>query len=165
MTTGYYHQQPVLLLYGYLSEEQYAHVTQLNHENILKCLGFAPSRQQLVFESARHGTLPTVAGYNQFNIVAIVNMLRDISSGIRLLHAHNFVHRNLNSYNILVGNDFTPKIAKYLSDDFRPDYRRSALKVLDNKPFTPACLQFWHPHVGNFPNILSSRFRTVPWIF
>jgi serine/threonine protein kinase len=138
MTTGYYHQQPVLLQYGYLSDEQYAHVTQLDHENILKCIGFAPSRQQLVFEHAPHGTLPTVVGYHRFDIVAIVKILRDISSGMRLLHAHSFVHRNLTSYNIFVGSDFTPKIAKYLSNDFRPDYRRSALEVWENQPYTPA---------------------------
>ena len=55
MTRGYYHERPVLLQYGYLSDEQYAHITQLDHNNILKIIGYAPSRQQLVFEYAEHG--------------------------------------------------------------------------------------------------------------
>ena len=77
-------------------------------------------------------------GYHRFDIVTIVKMLRDIASAMRHLHAHAFVHRNLTSYNVFVGADFTPKIAKYLANDFRPDYRRSALEVWENKPYTPA---------------------------
>jgi len=138
MTRGYYHERPVLLQYGYLTEEQFQMVTQLEHQNVLKCLGFAPSRQQLVFEYAEHGTLPALMGYHRLDIVTVTRMLRDIASAISFLHANSYIHRQLTTYNVFVsGASYTPKVAKYLtSSDLRPDLRRSAPEVWEGAPFT-----------------------------
>ena len=138
MTRGYYHERPVLLQYGYLTEDQFQVVHQLDHQNVLKCLGFAPSRQQLVFEYAEHGTLPALMGYHRLDIVTVTRILRDIASAINFLHSNSYIHRQLTTYNVFVsGASYTPKVAKYLtSSDLRPDLRRSAPEVWDNQPFT-----------------------------
>ena len=150
MTRGYYHERPVLLQYGYLTEEQFSMVTQLDHQNVLKCLGFAPSRQQLVFEYAEHGTLPALMGYHRLDIVTVTRILRDIASAVNFLHSHAYIHRQLTTYNIFVsGAAYTPKVAKYLtSNDLRPDLRRSAPEIWENKPFTA------HSDVWSFGTIM-----------
>ena len=138
MVKGWYHERPVLLQYGYLSDDQFQVVSNLDHENILKCIGFAPSRQQLVFEYAEH-TLPALIGYHRFDIVTITKMIRDIAFGMRFLHSQSYVHRNLTSYNILMAPQSTcPKIAKYLNSDGHVDLRRSAPEVWERQNVSSA---------------------------
>lgn len=140
MTRGYYHERPVLLQYGYLTDEQFSLLSRLEHSNVLKCIGFAPSRQQLVFEYADQGTLPALMAHSRLDIVTVTRILRDISGGLCYLHSQQFLHRQLTSYNVFInGVSYEPKLAKYLSsNDVRPDYRRSAPEIWEFPEYSSA---------------------------
>ena len=71
MTRGYYHERSVLLQYDYLTDEQFNLLSRLELSNVSKCIGFAPSRQQLVFKYADPGTLPALMAHNRLDIVTV----------------------------------------------------------------------------------------------
>ncbi|KAM3926961.1 interleukin-1 receptor-associated kinase 4 [Leptodactylus fuscus] len=94
-------------------------MAQCHHENIVKLLGFSSDGDNycLVYTYMSNGSLldrlaclnstPPLSWSRRCNIVL------GTANGIKYLHENNHVHRDIKSANILLDDDFTPKISDF----------------------------------------------------
>ena len=98
--------------------EECANCSKLLHPNIVQFLGiYYPSEDAklpwLVMEKM-HCSLSQFLNQHQPNIISFsvkFSLLMGVSLGLQYLHAHNVIHRDLSSNNILLSKYFTAKIA------------------------------------------------------
>lgn len=90
---------------------------RLNHPNVVKVLGYSkiPSQSlRMIMEFASKGSLrdflkrgPLLSLPRKFSLA------KEILSGLAYLHSKRFLHRDVESGNILLGGDFTAKICDF----------------------------------------------------
>lgn len=92
-------------------------MAQFHHENIICLEGVVTQSNPLMIitEYMDNGSLDTFLRLNSWrlNIYDLINMLRDIASGMKYLSEMNFVHRDLAARNILVNKDLKCKVADF----------------------------------------------------
>lgn len=91
---------------------------KLNHPNIVKMFGYFDDEHcyYLILEYCRYGDLYEFLKHFPNNIVPEYQariLAQQIFQGIKVMHENNIVHRDLKLENILIADDYTPKIADF----------------------------------------------------
>lgn len=92
---------------------------RLSHPNIVQLYGVCSTRVPLytVLEFVKHGSLSEYL-HNEgstLQFTHLINIARQVASGMAHLEEHNYVHRDLSAKNILVGDKLTCKVANFES--------------------------------------------------
>ncbi|KAG9490233.1 hypothetical protein GDO78_005883 [Eleutherodactylus coqui] len=100
-------------------EQEIKTMVQCHHENIVRLLGFCSDGDGycLVYTYMSHGSLlDRLACLNStapLSWTRRCNIVLGTARGIQYLHENNHVHRDIKSANILLDDNFTPKISDF----------------------------------------------------
>ena len=126
-------------------------VQKIHHSNVIVLKGFNLNvygngkNVLIVFEYAQYGELFDLLKYsNCFSVGLSFHCFRQIVSAIVACHGMNIVHRDLKPQNILVGKNFTIKVA-----DFGLSKTLNENKNLKNKKYTVGTPGYMAPELVN----------------
>jgi serine/threonine protein kinase len=105
---------------------------QLNHPNIIRYLGINQDGDclNILLELISGGTLQTaIKKHGPFDEVLIKHYTHQICLGLKYLHDHDIVHRDIKSANILLGTHGSAKLADF----------GTAIRLLDHKTTKELC--------------------------
>ncbi|CAO2044312.1 unnamed protein product [Urochloa humidicola] len=105
-------------------QAEIAVLTKVRHRNLVSILGYAieGNERLLVYEFMPNGALSRhLFGWKQFGLEPLswkkrLNIALDVARGMEYLHNlghHRFIHRDLKSANILLGDDFRAKVSDF----------------------------------------------------
>ncbi|XP_066344941.1 receptor protein kinase TMK1-like [Miscanthus floridulus] len=105
-------------------QAEIAVLTKVRHRNLVSILGYAieGNERLLVYEYMPNGALSKhLFHWKQFELEPLswkkrLNIALDVARGMEYLHNlghHRFIHRDLKSANILLGDDFRAKVADF----------------------------------------------------
>jgi Leucine-rich repeat (LRR) protein len=105
-------------------QAEIAVLTKVRHRNLVSILGYSTEgiERLLVYEFMPNGALSKhLFHWKQFELEPLswkkrLNIALDVSRGMEYLHNlghHRFIHRDLKSANILLGDDFRAKVADF----------------------------------------------------
>ena len=108
-------------------EKEIKFMSRLKDDNVIRLLGICTTGTPFIMmEYMENGDLNNylqkfkfthetgrLPAKNEINLIALVYMSFQIASGMKYLSSHKFVHRDLAARNILVGVDYTVKIADF----------------------------------------------------
>ncbi|CAL5029162.1 unnamed protein product [Urochloa decumbens] len=105
-------------------QAEIAVLTKVRHRNLVSILGYAieGNERLLVYEYMPNGALSRhLFGWRQFGLEPLslkkrLNIALDVARGMEYLHNlghHRFIHRDLKSANILLGDDFRAKVSDF----------------------------------------------------
>lgn len=105
-------------------QAEIAVLTKVRHRNLVSILGYAieGNERLLVYEYMPNGALSKhLFHWKQFGLEPLswkkrLNIALDVARGMEYLHNlghHRFIHRDLKSANILLGDDFRAKVADF----------------------------------------------------
>ncbi|CAN6236727.1 unnamed protein product [Urochloa humidicola] len=105
-------------------QAEIAVLTKVRHRNLVSILGYAieGNERLLVYEYMPNGALSRhLFGWKQFGLEPLslkkrLNIALDVARGMEYLHNlghHRFIHRDLKSANILLGDDFRAKVSDF----------------------------------------------------
>ncbi|KAH3732465.1 TKL/DRK protein kinase [Pelomyxa schiedti] len=92
-------------------------MSEMTHPNIVKCLGMCTttSGKLLLVSELMCCTLKQLLHKKQLNFQEVVGIGLAVAKGMAFLHKQNYMHRDLNSSNILLDQNGTPKICDFIS--------------------------------------------------
>ena len=128
-------------------EKEIKFMSRLKDDNVIRLLGICTTGTPFIMmEYMENGDLNNylqkfkfthetgrLPAKNEINLIALVYMSFQIASGMKYLSLRNFVHRDLAARNVLVGVDYTVKIADFgMSQNLYSEYycRVGGQKVL-----------------------------------
>lgn len=117
-------------------QAEIAMLTKVRHRNLVSILGFSMEGQErlLVYEFMPQGALSKhlfhwkSAGLNPLSLKRRLNIALDVARGMEYLHnlgQQSFIHRDLKSANILLGDDFRAKVSDFGLVKLAPDGKYS----------------------------------------
>jgi Leucine-rich repeat (LRR) protein len=117
-------------------QAEIAMLTKVRHRNLVSILGFSMEGQErlLVYEYMPQGALSKHlfhwkhSGLNPLSWKRRLNIALDVARGMEYLHnlgQHSFIHRDLKSANILLGDDFRAKVSDFGLVKLAPDGKYS----------------------------------------
>ena len=90
---------------------------RLSHPNVIRLFGITqvkPMKLGIVMEVAEHGSMDTQIG--KIHSDKLMKIALGIIDGLRYVHSHNVIHRNIKPQNVLMfgpSDDMIPKIADF----------------------------------------------------
>ena len=128
-------------------EKEIKFMSRLKDDNVIRLLGICTTGTPFIMmEYMENGDLNKylqkfkfthetgkLPAANEINLIALVYMSFQVASGMKYLSSSNFVHRDLAARNVLVGIDYTVKIADFgMSQNLYSEYycRVGGQKVL-----------------------------------
>lgn len=117
-------------------QAEIAMLTKVRHRNLVSILGFSMEGQErlLVYEYMPQGALSKhlfhwkPSGINPLSWKRRLNIALDVARGMEYLHnlgQQSFIHRDLKSANILLGDDFRAKVSDFGLVKLAPDGKYS----------------------------------------
>ena len=116
---------------------------ELRHPNIVQFLGvyYKPGRSTipiLVMEKMEESLRSSLERYPKIPMTIKLSILFDVSLGLRYLHSHKIVHRDLSSNNVLLSTLLRAKISDLgVAKVVRSDSKKSLTKIPGTADFMP----------------------------
>jgi len=145
--------------------EECIRCSKVSHPNIVQFLGIHyPSKDAklpwLVMEKLNCNLTSFLANYkcpqNDVSLSVKISIIRDISLGLRYLHAQDIIHRDLSSNNILLTEQLTAKIGDLgVAKLIEPDGARSHTLAPGTQHFLPPETVSTKPQYGKPVDVFS----------